>query len=271
MLLNFSQQLVVWSLLFFISSKIFTEIITRCVKSSLKKKFLEKIKTEDIALQFFSLPFDLNTDKELAMEVVKKDGTLLFSMNESLKNDKEIVLAAIQDNPLSFRYASESLKNDREIVLKAIEGNPFNISNIRDTFKKDKSFILEIIKANSRAYYYLDDLIQGDQFKNDREFAMNLVKYGVPMHHTKFGDDRDFVLEAVKSNGNILKNTWNFFFDKEIAISAVKNNQNSFDFVAQEMKEDMEIFWYSRGYFKRIVEIKTFDLRFEFILHNSKI
>jgi hypothetical protein len=264
MSLNFSQQLLVWSILFFISTKIFMEIILRCVKLQLKKKFLEKIKNEDNADYFYSLPFDLNTDKEIAKEVVKRDGHLLCVMNETLRNDKEIVMAALQDYPQSFKYVSEDLKNDKDVILKAIVRDPSIISQINEKFKKDKSLIFEIIEANPNSYCYLDDILQGDDFKNDREFSMNLVKAGMPMYRSKFEDDRNFVLEAVKSNGDILKDTWSFFMDKEILTVAVLNSRHSFRHVCEEMRLDKELFWYSRGYFKRIAEIKIFDLRFEF-------
>ena len=55
-------------------------------------------------------------DKEIILEGVKNDGSLLEYVDESLKKDKEVVLAAVKSYGDALEYADDSLKNDPEIL-----------------------------------------------------------------------------------------------------------------------------------------------------------
>ena len=55
-------------------------------------------------------------DKEIILEGVKNDGSLLEYVDESLKKDKEVVLAAVKFDGDALEYADDSLKNDPEIL-----------------------------------------------------------------------------------------------------------------------------------------------------------
>lgn len=49
--------------------------------------------------------------------------------------------------------------------------------------------------------------------------------------------DKKEVLAAVKANGGLLQHTYKFRNDKEVVLTAVKHNCNSFEFAGNEIKE----------------------------------
>ena len=56
-------------------------------------------------------------NKEVVMEVVKKDGYLLKYASDNMKNDKEVVLEAVMQDINALQFASDELKNNKEFML----------------------------------------------------------------------------------------------------------------------------------------------------------
>lgn len=60
---------------------------------------------ENISIFIHSLPFNLKNDKDIALEIVKKDGICLKLFDDEIKNDKKIVYEACKNDPYAFVYA----------------------------------------------------------------------------------------------------------------------------------------------------------------------
>jgi predicted RNA-binding protein (virulence factor B family) len=72
-------------------------------------------------------------------------------------------------------------------------------------------------------------------------------------------------VEAVKQDGNSLKYTSEELQnDKQVVLEAVKQYGSSLYYASEELQNDKEVVWISKGYFKLIKSIKTFDLNFKF-------
>jgi hypothetical protein len=56
-------------------------------------------------------------NKEVVMEVVKKDGYFLKYASDNMKNDKEVVLEAVMQDINALQFASDELKNNKEFML----------------------------------------------------------------------------------------------------------------------------------------------------------
>lgn len=110
---------------------------------------------------------------------------------------------------------------------------------IPDILQQDRNFILFAVRRNGYVLEYVTD------YANDREIVLEAVKsYGATLEHVNelFKQDREIVLEAVKNNGYALEHANNIFKqDKEIVLEAVKNRANSIEYAADNLKSDPDV------------------------------
>jgi general stress protein YciG len=103
---------------------------------------------------------------------------------------------------------------------------------------------------------------------NDKEVLLEAVKqngYSLQYASEELKNDKEFILEAAQQNGNSLKYaSKEFKNDKEVVLEAVKQYRRSLQYASEELQNDKEVVWLSKGYFKLIKSIKTFDLNFKF-------
>lgn len=58
----------------------------------------------------------LRNDKDIVLEAVKQDETVLQFASKKLRNNEAVVFEVIRQNRQSLEYASKSLKNDKEFA-----------------------------------------------------------------------------------------------------------------------------------------------------------
>jgi len=112
-----------------------------CALNEYKERVLDCIKNEGIEGLEDNCTYDqLNeifSTKELILEPIKIDASILKNVSEELKNDKEVVLYAVKQDGMALQYASKELKNDKEIVLAAIKNDANAINYIGKNLKKE--------------------------------------------------------------------------------------------------------------------------------------
>jgi hypothetical protein len=83
---------------------------------------LEYLKGHDIfdLIDSNILPFSIQNDYNIILDLVKYDGYALDLASNKLRGDREIVLTAVKQNGLSLEYASNKLRGDKEVVLIAV-------------------------------------------------------------------------------------------------------------------------------------------------------
>ena len=118
---------------------------------------------ESITKKIKELQNDLQNDKKLALNVIKKNALMLFSVNKELLNDKEFMLEAIKLNSWSLQYASEELKNNKEFIIEAIKTNSNAMIYVNEELKKDKEVVLTAINNNCYAFQYVSKELQNDK------------------------------------------------------------------------------------------------------------
>ncbi len=66
------------------------------------------------------------TDKNEALELIKKEPKIILLCSDKLQADKEVVLEAVKQDSWALQYASKELKADRSLLirLKLIAGVP---------------------------------------------------------------------------------------------------------------------------------------------------
>lgn len=135
-----------------------------------------------------------------------------------LRADKDFVLRIMKNPKYShiLTYLSEDLKKDMDVVMTALDSERHAIEYVSDELKADPKFI-KIIKG---------------RYKKD------LLRYV----NKKWGDDKDFVLEAVKNQGyQILYASDRLKQDREITLEAISSDEYAFLYIASDFKNDRSL------------------------------
>ena len=130
----------------------------------------------------------ISANRELMIEAVKIDGSLLQYADDSLKKDKEVVLAAVsslssnhEDSfEIYLEYADDSLKKDREVVLMAVKHNCSSLEYASKNLQADREIVLAAVKfeAKSGPVYQRGFMLEyaSDDLKADREIVLQAMK-----------------------------------------------------------------------------------------------
>ena len=130
----------------------------------------------------------ISANRELMIEAVKIDGSLLQYADDSLKKDKEVVLAAVSSLSsnhedqfeIYLEYADDSLKKDREVVLMAVKHNCSSLKYASKNLQADREIVLAAVKfeAKSGPVYQRGYMLEyaSDDLKADREIVLQAMK-----------------------------------------------------------------------------------------------
>ncbi len=240
--------------------------------------------------------FEYVENPEIVLTIVSKNGLFLHYASERFRGDLVTVLAAVQQNGLALCYASlelrgyfqvgllavqnhwkaylylsPELQRNAEIILSAMSQHPVGLQIASEeilSYKKwmlneisrtprllffvsDQQIILEAVMNDWRAAKYIDQ-----ELFQDQAFAFRLIDE--EQRILRYIKDREIILEYVRqvpsSYGLLSKK---FLGDREIAISALKNDNYVFEYVPLELWKDREVvlaflldlseFWESGG------------------------
>ena len=185
-------------------------------------------------------------DKETALSLVSKHGLVFKALSEELKLDLDIALAAVNNYGTAYRYFSSEFRNNKEMAL-ACASNPRQtdrtnevgmINEVPDIFKHDKNFVIDFVSKNGDQLCGI--LVSNDKkvekHFNDKEVILAAVinnpKSIRYLKNTKWHNDYDFILSAVKRNGFCLK-FWNENA-RDVGISESDLNKLSQDYCNNE-------------------------------------
>ena len=188
----------------------------------------------------FSLPKEKPTDKELAK--IKKDQEEKKEAVAKLVSNKKVIME-ILENASQYNniieYASENLRNDKEVMMKVILLNVFSAGDASDKLKDDKEFALNLIKKIDYKYHdssgyssisYIFSILS-ERLKGDDEVAMLAATRDLRiLEYTKLKDDKKFVLNLIKK------------IDQDDSIGGYSNvNYIFFKNLSEKLKNDDEV------------------------------
>ncbi|EFC44663.1 predicted protein [Naegleria gruberi] len=202
------------------------------------------------------LPHTLRKNKDLMLKVmaVCSSSSSMKFVDESLINDKDFILGCIecmspsaletldiylphgmiQDPPIATSLVVHSprcyrllsnlpfISNDRELILKMIKKDASQYPFLLEEFKNDKEITREAVKQSSSNL-----ALSSDTLKMDKEFILECILLDPEsIKCTNLQYDQNFILQAVKWNGLVLKYCISNFgmVSNEIEIEAVKQN-----------------------------------------------
>lgn len=210
--------------------------------------------------------------KKQALEYVRQHGYLLQYLSDELKDDYDVVLSALKENPSTFKYASERLrdnkelalismkdfgyslefascrlKSDKEVVLTAVTRDGFALEYASDELKNDKDVVLRAIESGKFCY---SDF--GSTIKKDREICINAFTkdqdLSTPLYELECDINEEFLCDALSRNGMKLKVVGAIWQrNKNVVISAIKENPDALQFANKRLRESPEILKYITG------------------------
>jgi hypothetical protein len=234
------------------------------------------------------IPLKFKNDIDITKLALGINGNLIQYSSSLFQDNKELVLIAIQSNPLSYINISNNLKLDEEILIKVlILAGESIVTKFPDSIRKDKSSSLKLVKVNGLALMHLHKDI-----RRDRDVILAAVNQnGIAIGHAlKFKDDEEIIFNSLRSNKqsfkclprNIQTNfeimrkgvqvnsgicaffQENWMKSHDFALQLFNSNPSCLKYLkVEEFKENQEMIWKSKGYFKIIRSIPR-DLSFHF-------
>jgi hypothetical protein len=222
------------------------------------------------------LPDKLRNDKDLVLNVVRKNASQLQFATDDLKSDKEIIKAVIIEDAYfalkfgdkkfredrvvaleavryrhahAYEFISEELKSDREIALTAIQNNVHILKHAPDQIKNDFELMKIAVETDGMAYKFFSNELQKNRelvlkaINNQNtyyEWVPELIEF-VFKNGNEFRNDREIVLASVKRWGLHLELvSIELQADKEVVLEAYRKNQFSFKYAADTLKNDKD-------------------------------
>ena len=97
------------------------------------KLFIQKAPIDSNTYLLTYIPRKFLSDIEIALELVKKSGSLFYKLKEKFRDNKEIALEAVKSDGSVYYLISERLRKDKDIIIAAARRNYrilFDIQNI---------------------------------------------------------------------------------------------------------------------------------------------
>ena len=104
----------------------------------------------------------IRNDRNINLEIVKKNWEVLEVISKEFINDKEIILEALKQNSFAIKYASSEIKNAKDFIFDFIKKSPQALQYVSDNLKDNKEFVLEIVKINGNVLQYASERLKND-------------------------------------------------------------------------------------------------------------
>ena len=204
---------------------------------------------------------ELATDREVLMELAKKSSIYTRGLYNPFN---PVFLCPETDNVRKTGYS------DRDIVIELAKSGAMAWGDVCEELRKNKGFILTllnemeatvrnsdnenlIITISFMSEQMLEILVESFAADMEIQLAADSLKKAIKMKEQSSDDaaevpevpaedsekwkDRDFVLDAVKRDGNLLEYAEDFQDDDEVALAAVRQNGMALQFANTELSD----------------------------------
>ena len=176
--------------------------------------------------------YNLNNNKNIILNSVKRNGLNLNLASTKLKNNSEIVKEALNNNGLAIQYASKKLKSDIDLGIIAINNNPESYYFLNENLKNNEDVIITLLIKSP------DKIHQFDYLENYNQIIRKVIKQnGLALKYlsNKNRDNERMVTMALKNNIKAL----------EYASIRLKNDPDFIINLAVKFKNDQIIYYAS--------------------------
>ena len=153
-----------------------------------------------------------NITKRDVLNAIKECNTGLFmgDASEKLRHDKSFVLDACKINAHCLERVSEEFWKDPDVIQTVLSAysecqmKGYTLKTLPDELRSNKDFVMGCAKIDPNEFQYASD-----ELLNDRDFVLNAIEEcNAPAfvgNASELRQDKSFVLEACKINGNCIK------------------------------------------------------------------
>lgn len=187
-------------------------------------------------------------DVDLAMLAVREEPRAIRLLPDPLRDNRELVLAALQTGGTELaylQYASPELRADFEMVKMAISRNPRNYQFALGEPAADREIAFSAVQADRAMYKYVPELL-----RSDRDLALLVVTGSCypgscyPLWDylgTSLKADREIIMAVLPHKGMYVKDIPHKVVDKEIALTAVRQDGLALQHIPKKWKKDNEV------------------------------
>jgi hypothetical protein len=179
--------------------------------------------------------------KQIALELVKKNGLALEHACDTLRNDKQVVREAVQENYKALQFIGDNLAQDEEFIVQLATKDEHILEYVNPLLLNDKNFVLKLVTGGNTDTF---DFIS-KELKVDKEVALTLVKHcGAALLCLPciFDTDKELALEAVRRSGcEIIHVNCELQNDRQVVLEAVKNEGEALALVPCKFQRDREV------------------------------
>lgn len=188
-------------------------------------------------------------NKKTVLDVLKKNGLALKSVNPELKKDREIVKTAIEQNGLAFKFAP-AFAGDRELALLAAQKDFRALFFASRNLKEDKEFMMEASQFNDKALQYASQDIKADTVPMEAIFSDDVLHANEP----DYKDYQDPLNSLYQELDTLIDNTNAQILDQEEAAIEALEEQGMTRSDAQGVLEAQEMLTESVSDFAQLMK-----------------
>ena len=172
-----------------------------------------------MTLMYRKLSPEVRSNRELTVEVLKRQGEYLQYAPAILQADKEVALIAARGVSEKYKYnllsmVSGNLLLDKEVVVACAENGCSQLQEIREDLRADEDVLRALVTGNPMELDKMPAAIKGD---------------------------RSFVLELLRRRGDALKFAGEFCDDRECVEAAVRQSPFSFEWASVRLRGEKDV------------------------------
>lgn len=199
-----------------------------------------------------------NDNEDHAKIVLKKHGYGIKYISDRLRKNKNFIIELLKLDTFyideeDMQSIDDSLKDDKEVVELVLTKNFALYKSISSNLKKDKVFFKKVLKTHFEKEQFpsltFDDL--DESLRNDKEIVINILN-GLIEKNSYFYDshslgsnlkkDKEIAKKVLQLEGSLKDFDKVVTSDKEIALTALKNDPINYKYLSENLKSDSEIF-----------------------------
>lgn len=213
-----------------------------------KKKLNEELKN-------YWLEYITETDKEFQINkhFIDEDGynviDMLGDLPLELLENEDFILNCLDVNSEYFALAGDKLKSNERFIIKALKRNKYILfTHFKEEYLKYPNYSEIIRDAIKSSGYFMR--FATNELRKDKTLVLEGLQtdeYTLKYADADLFQDYNFLISAAQINGMILH--WligfygnnNFWHDKTLTLTAVKNVGFALKYAAPEFKNDKEV------------------------------
>lgn len=194
-------------------------------------------------IYFDYLPKDLRTDEDFLLKLIRKCPNTFANFDRSTRSNKSFVIKALKAGA-DYIDIAWSLKKDEEVLFEALKKNTNFFSNASEKLRSDRLVALMALEFDGNLYRYLSDDLRGE-----KDLLLLAIKScAVKNEQINFSDKipeklktKDVALLCASRDSGLLRSFYKFVDDKDVVMEALKSNGEMLSFVSDECQMDPKI------------------------------